>query len=82
MPSKSVFRHGQLYVALSRVQSLKSSAVVFETNEHFNCVYNGEYYLINKMHELLSQVYSKEKEKDSNKGQIFNKVSYHLQDQN
>jgi ATP-dependent exoDNAse (exonuclease V) alpha subunit len=40
---KSVFSHGQLYVALSRVRSLGSLSVVSETNEIFNCVYNEIY---------------------------------------
>jgi hypothetical protein len=40
---KPVFSHGQLYVALSRVQSLGSLSVVSETNEIVNCVYNEIY---------------------------------------
>jgi hypothetical protein len=41
--SKPVFSHGQLYVALSRVQSLGSLSVASETTEIVKCVYNEMY---------------------------------------
>jgi hypothetical protein len=40
---KPVFSDRQLYVALSRVQSLGSLSVVSETNKIVNCVYNKIY---------------------------------------